>query len=372
MRISFVVNDISFLKSHRLALVQEAVTSGWEVHILSNTKEIEGFPDGVHFHSLPIHRSSLGVLSNGKLLWRLITHYRNIQPDMIHHITLKPIVFGSFAARWACPKASIINAVTGLGYLFTENRSPLGRLLLWGLRTISPAKAHYVFQNSVDRAFFQTFGLGKNNTLIKGSGVDAQQFTYSPPPHTPTVRILFTGRILKDKGVIELLQACTALLDKGLPLELKILGRLDPHNPAHITQEALESYAIPNKIVWEGFSTQIKEELQNCHIYCLPSYREGLPKSIVEAMAIGRPIVTTDAPGCSDCVQEGRNGFKVPIKDTQQLAEKLELLINDPQLREQMGITSRKLFEKEYTLAQVVQQHMQLYDKLRTFENKPL
>ena len=372
MKILFVVNDYDFFISHRYSIALQLIHAGDEVHVLSNKKP-KGRNSTIIYHSFHLSRSGLGPLDNIKSIVQLHIVIRNVRPDIIHNVTLKPIIFSSILLIFN-RKINLVNAISGLGYMFTDNRYSLAKyfaisILKCLIKTRSP---HFIFQNKQDLNEFKKLGLKENYTIIKGSGVDAHKFSYLVPSKTPFVRILFTGRILKDKGVIELLEACSSLLKKGLPIELKLLGKLDPLNPTHITKEELESYCIPDRIAWEGFSTQIKDELQNCHIYCLPSYREGLPKSIVEAMAIGRPIVTTNAPGCSDCVQEGKNGFKVPIKDTQQLAEKLELLINDSQLREQMGKTSRKIFEKEFTLAQVVQQHMTLYNKLRTFENTPL
>ena len=368
MKLAFVVNDIHFLMSHRKALVLESLQQGWEIFIISDASQVPELPKNIHCVQLPIDRSSLGLWSNIRSLIRLCSLYRKIKPDVLHHITLKPIVFGTLAARLFASKAKVINAVSGLGYLFTGNQSYLGSVLLTLLRWVQTQKVYYIFQNRVDRDLFQKANIGQQYLLIKGSGVDHKVFLPKGQPKKRPIQILFTGRILKDKGLIELIHATNGLLQKGFDVELKILGKLDPKNPAHLSKEALENYLIPNKITWGGFSSEIKQALENCHIYCLPSYREGLPKAIVEAMAIGRPIVTTNAPGCDDCVVEAKNGFKVPIKDSVRLQEKLTLLVEDESLREKMGQESRKYFEKEFTLEQVVQQHMQLYSNLRIFD----
>jgi glycosyltransferase involved in cell wall biosynthesis len=368
MKLAFVVNDIHFLMSHRKALVLEAHQQGWEVYILSDASQVPELPKTIRCIRLPIHRSSLGLWSNIRSLISLCSVYRKIKPDVLHHITLKPIVFGTIAARFFASKTQVINAVSGLGYIFTGNQSRLGGVLLTLLRWFQTQNVHYIFQNRVDRGLFQKANIGQQYRLIKGSGVDHKVFLPKAQPKKRPIQILFTGRILKGKGLVELIHATKGLLQKGFDVELKILGKLDPKNPAHLSKKALEEYLIPNKITWSGFSSEIKQALENCHIYCLPSYREGLPKAIVEAMAIGRPIVTTNAPGCDDCVIEGENGFKVPIKDTVRLQEKLTLLVQDESLREKMGKESRKYFEKEFTLEQVVRQHMQLYGNLRIFE----
>ena len=170
--------------------------------------------------------------------------------------------------------------------------------------------------------------------------------------------------MLKDKGIMELIAACKLLAEKGKQFQLTLLGKIDLENPAHLTKEELIYACDISQIQWLGYSKDVKTALEKCHIYCLPSYREGLPKAIVEAMSVGRPIVTTTAPGCDDCVMEGVNGFKVPIKDAFALAEKLEVLIDDPARRLKMGKASRRIFEKEFILDKVVKQHMEIYNHM--------
>ena len=354
MKVSFFVNDAAFFISHRLALAEALKKKNFSVEIISNKhglRELDNYEIGI----IPLERSNISVLNNLVSLFKTLIYFRNTRSELIHNITLKPILFGTLASFFF-PKIKVVNAISGLGYLFTSNRNSLSKqLLFFLLRIIFLRKStHYIFQNEKDLNLFKRIGLKSKYTLIKGSGVDAKKFLYTPSTEKATINILCTSRILKDKGIIELIKASKLLAEKGKPFQLILLGKIDLENPTHLTEEELINAIDIPQIKWLGHSDDINDALKKCHIYCLPSYREGLPKSIVEAMAVGRPIVTTTAPGCEDCVVDGVNGYKVPIKDAFALAEKLEVLIDDSALRLKMGKASRKFFEKEFTLDIVV------------------
>jgi len=198
--------------------------------------------------------------------------------------------------------------------------------------------------------------------MINGSGVDQNEFQYQKPLKKDKIEIIFTGRILYDKGVINLIDAINLLpLSIKAKIILKLYGSIDVQNPAHINKKQIENYLVPGFIEWYGFTSEIKKVISRSDVYCLPSYREGIPKSIIEAMAIGRPILTTEAPGCEDTVEEGVNGFKVPVGNVMALSEKLQILIEDEPLRIQMGKQSREIFEKNYTLEKVIKQTFEVY-----------
>ena len=363
-RVLFFVNDLDFFISHRLDLANEISSKKFDVYVASNTILKEN-KTKIEFKKIKIDRSNVGLKSNLSSLFSMSKIIFNLSPAVIHNVSLKPILFASLIS-FLFPKIKVVNAVSGLGYLFTSDRnSIIKQIIFLFLRIILKRKnTHYVFQNGEDLKIFKHLGLKSNYSLIKGSGVDAKDFLYKPPKEKEPVSILCTARMLKDKGIIELIEACKYLAEKGKHFQLTLLGKIDLENPAHITEEELiNSIDIP-QIEWFGFSNEVKLALENCHIYCLPSYREGLPKAIVEALAIGRPIITTTSPGCDDCVIEGVNGFKVPRKDIFALAEKLELLINDPVLRLKMGKASRKFFEKEFTLKKIIKQHMEIYNDM--------
>ena len=364
-KLLFVSNDLDFFLSHRLPLAIEAEKEGYIVYVASDKipkKKI----GNIYFKKYSIYRSSTSITKNLKSLMELKAIIKEISPDIIHSITLKSILLSNLVLLFN-RKVKKVNAVSGLGYLFTSNRVSNA---LFGLKFILRAlirlgRPHFIFQNSQDLNEIKKLGLKDDYSLIKGSGVNKDEFDYFPPRGAKKINITFTGRILKDKGVLELIKAIEILPKEiSSKLVLNIYGKIDLENPAYITEKELKKLLKPNFIVWHGNSNDIKNVLALSDIYCLPSYREGLPKSTLEAMAIGRPIVTTNAPGCEDTVLEGINGFKVDIKDYKALSEKLQLLIEDEPLRIKMGKKSREIFQKNFTLDKVVKQTFELYDSL--------
>ena len=363
-RILFFVNDLDFFISHRLDLANEISSKKYDVYVASNTILKEN-KTKIEFKKIKIDRSNVGLKSNLSSLISIAKIIFNLSPSIIHNVSLKPILFATLIS-FLFPKIKVVNAISGLGYLFTSDRNSITKQTLFLFLRIILIRnnTHYIFQNGEDLKIFKNLGLKSNYSLIKGSGVDAKEFLFKPPKEKEPVSILCTARMLKDKGIVELLEACRLIAEKGKCFKLTLLGKIDLENPAYITKEELIKAVNISQIQWLGYSKDVKLALEKCHIYCLPSYREGLPKAIVEAMAVGRPIVTTSAPGCDDCVLEGVNGFKVPIKDAFALAEKLEVLIDDPVLRLKMGKASRRIFEKEFTLDKVIKQHLEVYNHM--------
>ena len=365
MRIAYVVNDIDFFISHRLPLAKKAVELGYTVFIISNKLPSKKYK-GINFKKFSIERSSTSIIKNLKSLIELKGIIKDISPDVVHSVTLKSILLSNLVLLFN-RKVKKVNAVSGMGYLFTSQRASIA---LYGLKFILRAiikmgKPHFIFQNLDDLKEFKKLGLQESYTIIKGSGVNKDEFDYFPPKTNEKINITFTGRILKDKGVIDLIKAIELLPEKiKSNIVVNLFGKIDKENPAHITEDELKSLLIPNLILWHGHSDNIKKKLIDSDIYCLPSYREGLPKSTIEAMAIGRPILTTTAPGCDDTVQEGFNGYKVKAGDSKSLSKKLQELIENKELRIQMGKNSRELFLKNFTLEKVVSQTFELYDKL--------
>jgi glycosyltransferase involved in cell wall biosynthesis len=365
MKLAFVVNDLDFFISHRLPLAKKAVELGYSVFIISNKLPSIKYK-GIDFKTFSIERSSTSIVKNFKSLMELKRIIKEISPDIVHSVTLKSILLSNLVLLLD-KKVKKVNAVSGMGYLFTSNRASI---VLHGLKfilrvLIKLGRPHIIFQNLDDLKEFQNLGVKENYYLIKGSGVNHKEFNYTLPKTNEKVNITFTGRILMDKGILDLIKAVEILPKEIKPkVVLNIYGKIDLENPAHISEKELKKLLKPNSIVWHGNSNDIKNVLALSDIYCLPSYREGLPKSTLEAMAIGRPIVTTNAPGCEDTVLEGINGFKVDIKDYKAISEKLQILIEDESLRIKMGKKSRKIFEENFTLDKVVKQTFELYDSL--------
>ena len=364
-RILFLVNDLEFFISHRLEIAINARNNGYSVFVVSDKLPEVNYND-IKFLKINLKRSSLSFFSNFISIRDFYFVVKKISPILVHSITLKSIVISNLALIFD-KKIKLINAISGLGYLFTSNRNPIAlKLLKFVLKTInSIGKPYYIFQNENDLQEFKKLGVKENYSLIKGSGVNHKDFKYNPPIKKDKISITYTGRILKDKGIIELINA-VEILPKEIKSKvvLNIYGKIDFDNPTHIAEKEIKKLLKPNLIIWHGNSDDIKAVLIESDIYCLPSYREGLPKSTLEAMAIGRPIVTTNAPGCGDTVLEGVNGLKVNIKDHIALSKKLQILIEDEALRIEMGKNSRKLFEKEFTLEKVVNQTFEIYNFL--------
>ena len=365
MRILYIVNDINFFHSHRLPLALKAIDKGWDVTVASNN--IINIDKRFKQIKIPIDRSSLSIIKSFILFFSLVKVIKKVKPTIVHNVTLKPIIIGSIAAFFF-PKLTVINAVSGLGVLFTGNKNSLARRLVQFLFRIIVKRKHtgFIFQNNIDLKVFQNNGLKRNFTIIKGSGVDGNIYKYQKPVNSSKKVILFTGRMLKDKGVLDLIKAFKLLPEhiKNHTV-LRFLGNEDLENPAHITAAHIKSLLQEDKIQWEGYSNNIKKELELCNIYCLPSYREGLPKSIVEAMSVGRPIITTNAPGCDDCVIENYNGFKINPGDCESLSIALLKLLKDQELCLTMGENSRQFFEKDFTIEKVVNNIFYFYMIMR-------
>ena len=365
MKLLFVVNDIDFFISHRLPIAKKAVEQGYSVFTVSNKLPSIKYK-GIDFKTFSIERSSTSIIRNFKSLMELKRIIKDISPDIIHSVTLKSILLSNLALLFD-KKVKKVNAVSGMGYLFTSNRVSITSYgLKFILRTlIKFGKPHFIFQNLNDLKEFKKLGLKKSYSIVKGSGVDKNEFNYSSPKTTKKINITFTGRILKDKGVVDLIKAIELLPGKiKSKITVNLFGKIDRQNPAHISENHLKNLLIPNLILWHGHSNDIKKSLIDSDIYCFPSHREGLPKSTIEAMAIGRPILTTTAPGCQDTVKDGFNGYKVKVGDIEGLSKKLQELIVNKKLRIKMGKNSRELFIKNFTLDEVISQTFDLYDKL--------
>lgn len=369
MKIVYTVNDPLFFLSHRLPLAKNAINKNWQVYLISDfshAKKEDFTNHNIEIIHIPLSRTSTSVFKNINSFFKLLKSIKKISPDIIHNITLKMSLLGSLCLFFGV-NHKIINAISGLGYLYTNSRISISKFLVsFMFKTINTLKKPvFIFQNNYDLEVFERFGVKNNFVLIKGSGVNKDEFDYFPQKATKKVNITFTGRILKDKGVIDLIKAIELLPEHiKSNITVNLFGKIDTENPAHIDQDELQMLLIPGLILWHGHSDNIKKNLIDSDIYCFPSYREGLPKSTIEAMAIGRPILTTTAPGCDDTVQEGFNGYKVKVGDSTGLSKKIQELIENKELRIQMGKNSRELFLKNFTLEKVVSQTFDLYDKL--------
>lgn len=363
-----VVNNVNFLYSHRLPVVLKAAKKGYEVHIATCFDDTEKLrhTDKLTYHYIHFNRNSTNPLRDIKCCFQLYLLYKKLRPDLIHHVGMKPILYGSLIAKLR-RSVPYINAISGLGYLFINDslKSHCVRyLLLLGFRFgFQSTHCHFIFQNNDDYDLFKARGILKNNkvTFIRGSGVDLEQFFPVQKVHENLI-IMFPARLLWDKGIAEFVNAARILKNKKSRFIL--VGDIDPLNPASVSLDDIQGWLNEGIIEHWGWHNDMPAIFKEADIVCLPSYREGLPKSLLEAAASGCPIVTTEAPGCRDVVEEGINGFLVPVRDHELLAERLSTLIDSSLLREQMGKASRERAEKLFDIKQVVEQHLLLYDNM--------
>jgi len=370
-KILFIVNVDWFFISHRLCIAEKAVAAGWKVTVAAEdtgrSEEISA--KGIHFIDLPFSRSGTNLLKEFKTIQKFRTLYKSVSPDIVHHITLKPVIYGSLVAR-QLKVSGVLNAVSGLGYNFTGERKNIVAKLMLRLmkRGFNRSNVAFIFQNQNDYSELKELGVlsGKNIiNFIKGSGVDLTKFKATDPPKTDKVKILLPVRMLWDKGVAEL-QAASQILKEEFEdkIQFVLAGLADEENKAGVSAAYLIDWQDGNYVKWIGYQKNMVEVYNDSHIVVLPSYREGMPKTLIEACAVGRPIVTTDAIGCRECVDEGVNGFKVPVRSTKELAHALKILILDKELREKMGNASREKAEKEFDQKAVVEKHLEIYNEL--------
>lgn len=370
-KILFVVNVDWFFISHRLIIAEEAVKSGFEVIIAAEdtgrSQEIKDM--GMHFVKLSISRSGSNPFTELKTFINLFYIYKNIKPDIVHHITIKPVIYGSIVAKMLKIKG-VVNAISGLGYNFTNGRqSIIQKAILYTMKIgFNRKNLIVIFQNQDDQDELIELGIitsSNVNVRIKGSGVDLKKYYESPFPDFNRIKILLPSRMLWDKGVKELREASYILNEKySNKVQFILAGQTDEGNKAGVDNSYLKDWDDGNYVNWIGYQKNMFEVYQNSHVVVLPSYREGMPKSLLEACAVGRAIVTTDAIGCKETVDEGINGFIVPVASSTHLANALEELINNHDLIKQMGHNSRSKAEKEFDVKNVVEKHMEIYNTL--------
>jgi glycosyltransferase involved in cell wall biosynthesis len=352
-------------------VAQAARAAGYEVHVAGpdgpEVPEIAGH--GLAYHRVPMERSSVAPLQELRTIHALHALYSRLQPEIVHHITLKAILYGSVAARLAGDPA-IVNAVTGLGYLFASNElraRVLRRIFLWFAPWVLRGhRVRTIFQNPEDRDLFVDASIVRPDTsvVIRGSGVDVAAFSPRPEPAgAPTVAL--ASRMLWNKGVGEFVDAANRLRGSGVPARFVLVGEADPGNPAGIPVEQLLAWTENGAVEWWGHQRDMPGVLARVAIVALPStYREGVPKVLLEAAAAGRPIVTTNTPGCREVVRDGVNGFLIPPGDAAALATALHELLRDGALRERMGAHGRAIAEAEFSVETVVAKTLRVYREL--------
>lgn len=369
-KLFIVVNVDWFFLSHRKDIALRAQEAGWDVTIVTadtgKLKDIEAI--GLKVLNLPMSRSGMNIVEELKTLNWLRKLYKREKPDVVHHVGMKTIQWGTLAAKFSRVKG-VVNAISGLGGFFAEdNKGLLSKVMPMVLRfSHSRKNLLCIFQNDDDWGLYVKHGIIRHEQgrFIKGSGVSLADFCYTPEPEDGKLKVILTARMIVEKGIFLLTEAAERLRSKyGETVEFLLIGGLDDH-PGAITKEQLDAVCDGKYIQWLGYRTDVRDLLKQCHIVAFPSYyMEGLPKSLIEADAIGRPVITSNSVGCKDTVVDGYNGFLIEPKDVDALTDKLDLLLGDKELRVKMGKASREYAEKYFDIEVVIERHLNIYDEL--------
>jgi glycosyltransferase involved in cell wall biosynthesis len=374
MRLLFVVNHAGFFISHRLKLALAACEAGYEVHVATprskHVPQLQG--TGITWHELRLSRSGMNPLAEWRSFRRLCELYRGLRPDLVHHVTSKPVLYGTIAARITGMPA-VVNAISGMGHAYA-GVGLIARCVragvLGGYRfALRHPRMRLIVQNRDHQRLFanRRWIRAADVVVVPGSGVDLRRFVPRPTPRCGAVRIVLASRLLYTKGVGDFVAAARLLKQRGLDVRCVLVGEPDPDNPASIPATVLQRWHTEGVIEYCGRQEEMPRVFADTDIVCLPTYYgEGIPKVLVEAAACGLPIVTTDWPGCREVVAHGHNGLLVPIRNPEALAAALETLARDAALRQEMGRRGRARVEGEYSLDSVIHQTLVLYRQLVT------
>jgi len=383
-KVLLVANTSWYLHNFRLPLLQDLRAAGYLVEAVaphdSYTPLLEA--EGFTVHPWLVARRSINPLREAHALVDLLRIYRREQPELVHHFTIKACLYGTLAAKGA-RVYRVMNAVTGLGHVFlgTRKRTRLLRRALKPLyrAVFSARRATVVFQNAADQEKLISLGItdAASAQLIRGSGVDISHFDpealppglaagqLAPPGqfHSP-LRLLFPSRLINEKGVRELLEACQALWSSGAELELLVAGALDDGNRSSLTPVELAELRAEPRIRCLGHVADMRALYASSDLVVLPSWREGLSRALIEAAAMERPIITTDVPGCRDVIDHGHCGLLVPVKDAHALRLAISLLRHQPALARQFGQAARRKVVQEFTVGLVNERTVAAYQRL--------
>ncbi len=371
-KLLFLVTEDWYFCSHRLPLAVAAVKVGYEVFIATRTNRHAEVITSAGLTLIPLHRmrrsgahpfQELAALAE---LWRI---YRREKPDLVHHVGLKPVIYGSLVAL-VLGNRSVVNALAGLGFVFSSKRlfakvlRPVIKCILSFL--LRRRNSRVIVQNEHDfEVLTQVVGVASSDVrLIRGAGVDLRLYMEQPPSAKPPLVVLI-ARMLWDKGVGDFVEAAIRIRAMGINARFALVGIPDPENPSSVPERQLRTWHDSGNIEWWGYCADIPTVLSMASISCLPTYYgEGVPKALIEAMASSRAIITTDIPGCRELIVKGRNGILVPPRDVPALSAALVALILDPERCNQMGIAGRQMVEQSLSLNQVLKETLELYAEL--------
>ena len=371
-RILFVVNHAGFFLSHRLPLAQAAQRAGYDVMVVTpksrHVPQIEAA--GLAWAPLRLSRSGTRPWTEAMTLANLYATYRRLRPDLVHHVTSKPVLYGTPMARLAGVRA-VVNAISGMGSNFSHDLGGSGTvrsLLAVGYRTsLRHRNMRVIFQNESHEREFVRRGWVRadQSVVIRGAGVDTDLFAPATVVPQGVPLVVLVSRMLREKGIADFVGAAERLRREGVNARFALVGDPDPDNPDSVREDELRAWHDEGAVEYWGRREDVPDVLRGAVIACLPTrLPEGVPKSLIEAAACGLPIVTTDIPGCRELVFDGVSGLIVPLRQVEPLAAALRTLLKDPALRARMGAAGRARVLEQYSLPHVVDAHLAVYDEL--------
>lgn len=365
------MNDAAFFVSHRLPLGVRGRELGLDVAVVapegSGREAIEAA--GLRFLAIPLGRASTDPRGELRTLGAIAAHFARERPTLVHDVTIKPVLYGGLAARLLRVPA-LVSSVSGLGYTFLAKgaRARARRALVVQAyrRALGHRRSRVVFQNEDDRRELVSLGcVAEDKTVVirGGSGVDVGSYPVTPLPPGPPLVVL-PARMLRDKGVVELVEAARMLRAEGLVARFALVGGIDGANPAALRRSEVDALVADGAVEYWGHRSEMRQVLAEASIVCLPSYREGTPRALLEAAAAGRAVVTTDVPGCRDAVVPGETALLARVRSSEDLARQLGTLLRNPLLTARMGAAGRRLAEREFEVQRVVDATFAVYEQL--------
>ncbi|MCR4303909.1 MAG: glycosyltransferase family 4 protein [Gallionella sp.] len=366
-KILFFITEDWFVCSHWLPLIEGAKNTGFEVVVVTRINRHAGkiLQHGVKVIQFDISRRGSNVFRELKVILQLMRIYREEQPDIVHHVAMKPMLYGSLASH-LLRVPHTVNWVAGMGWLFVSGnrRAKILRIIIRRVLGVLLRGTSVIVENKDDQAIIADIGIAAQHIhLVRGAGVDT--LLYSPCPEPVGIPlVVLPARMLWDKGVGEFVGAARQLQQRGVKARLVLVGDPDTENPASVPERQLKDWQNEGIVEWWGRREDMPQVLAQSHIVCLPSYREGLPKALLEAASCGRPIVTTDVPGCREIVSDGYNGLLVEAHNVAALTDALAKLLADPELRHQMGKRGRERVLSEFSQERIVAQVLATYSEI--------
>ncbi|MFY8285223.1 glycosyltransferase family 4 protein [Pseudoalteromonas sp. SSMSWG5] len=372
-RLLFFVNVDWFFISHRLPIAEKALCEGYEVIIACrftiHKAELESM--GFKVIHVSFNRSGGGITSEVKTVREIKQILEKVKPDVVHAITIKPVLYTGLALKAISANVPFVAAISGLGYVFTANtlRAKVTKVIasVFYKVALSQKIKIVIFQNTSDEAILTEVTKLKiaDKVLIKGSGADLSVYDFKPENVGQSPKVVMACRLLKEKGVYQFIEAARIVKATYPNIEFLLVGTPDLENPNTVKQAEIDNWVKEGIVNYLGHRNDIPDVFSSSNIVCLPSfYGEGVPKVLIEAAACGRAIVTTDNPGCRDAVIEGKTGLTVPVRDSSKLAEAITQLIENTNVRLNMGQQARKFAEQEFDVNSVVDKHLEIYSSL--------